>query len=233
MKLLTPEIEKVREKHKDNMQQQQMATMQLYSEYGLNPISGCLPLLMQMPIFMALWKTLSSAIDLRQQPFILWINDLSLPDVIFSWGFSILGLTQISGLALLMAITLFIQQKMTITDPRQKSIIYIMPIMFLFMFSYFPGGLNLYYFMFNLLSILQQLYINNFSKKRMTLEQLKQMPKKKEGWLAKKMREAQEMQKVTGKPLPTAMQKYIDQKNAQSNTDKKPNQNQPNRKKKR
>ena len=67
----------------------------------------------------------------------------------------------------------------------------------------------------------------------MTLEQLKQMPKKKEGWLAKKMREAQEMQKVTGKPLPTAMQKYIDQKNAQSNTDKKPNQNQPNRKKKR
>jgi len=240
MKLLTPEIEKIREKHKDNMQVQQMETMKLYGEYGLNPISGCLPLLLQMPIFMALWKMLNGSINLRQQDFILWINDLSQPDVIFSWGFSILGLTHISGLALLMAITLFIQQKMTITDPRQKAIIYIMPVMFLFMFSYFPSGLNLYYFMFNLLSIIQQVYINNFSKKRMTLEQLKAQPKKKEGWMARKMREAQEMQQATGRPLPPAVQKYIDAKNAtqggsqsSNNSNKNPNQRQNNRRKKR
>ena len=234
MKLLTPEIEKIREQHKDNTQQQQIATMQLYSEYGLNPVSGCLPLLLQMPIFMALWRTLNGAIDLRQQPFILWIDDLSRPDVLFSWGFSILGLKHISGLALLMAVAMFIQQKMTITDPKQKSMIYVMPIMFLFMFSYFPAGLNLYYFMFNILSILQQIYINNFSSKKMTLEQLKSMPKKKEGWLAKQMRQAQEMQKSTGRPLPSAMQKYIDQKQQNTqNTNKKSNQNQTNKRKKR
>jgi YidC/Oxa1 family membrane protein insertase len=231
MKLLAPEIEKVREKHKDNMQQQQMETMKLYSEYGLNPISGCFPLLLQMPIFMALWRTLNGVIELRQQPFILWIEDLSRPDVLFGWGFSVMGLSQISGLALLMAITLFIQQKMTVTDPRQKMIIYIMPVMFLFMFSYFPGGLNLYYFMFNLLSILQQVYINNFSKSKMTLEQLKAQPKKKEGWLAKQMRNAQEMQKATGRPLPPAMQKYIDAKSGNKNTDNNSDKKQINRRK--
>lgn len=223
MKLLTPEVEKIREKHKDNMQQQQIATMQLYSEYGLNPVAGCLPLLLQMPIFMALWKTLNGTIDLRQQPFILWINDLSRPDVLFGWGFSVLGLSHISGLALLMAVSMYIQQKMTMTDPRQKSLIYIMPLMFLFMFSNFPAGLNLYYFMFNLLSILQQVYMNNFSRSKMTLEQLRRMPKKKEGWLAKQMRQAQEMQKATGRPLPPAVQKYLDQK--QNNTSNSNNSN--------
>jgi len=113
------------------------------------------------------------------------------------------------------------------------------------MFSYFPGGLNLYYFMFNLLSILQQVYINNFSRNKMTLEQLKAQPKKKEGWLAKQMRNAQEMQQATGRPLPSAMQKYIDAKNAKPNNDnnsndsnnnrnseRKSNQNQINRRKK-
>jgi len=109
------------------------------------------------------------------------------------------------------------------------------------MFSYFPGGLNLYYFMFNLLSILQQVYINNFSRNKMTLEQLKAQPKKKEGWLAKQMRNAQEMQQATGRPLPSAMQKYIDAKNAKNNSsnsnndnrnsERKSNQNQINRRK--
>jgi YidC/Oxa1 family membrane protein insertase len=81
---------------------------------------------------------------------------LSLPDAIISWGFSILGMTHISGLALLMATSMFIQQKMTITDPNQKAMVYMMPVMFLFMFSYFPSGLNLYYFIFTLLGIGQQ-----------------------------------------------------------------------------
>jgi YidC/Oxa1 family membrane protein insertase len=93
------------------------------------------------------------------------------------------------------------------------------------MFSNFPSGLNLYYFVFNLLAIGQQVYMNNFSTKRMTLEQLKSNPKKKEGWLAKQMRMAQEMQKQTGKPLPPAMQRYMDAKNKNEKINKNPKSN--------
>jgi YidC/Oxa1 family membrane protein insertase len=118
-----------------------------------------------------------------------------------NFGFSVIGLTHISGLALLMGVTMFFQQKLTITDPRQKSIIYIMPVMFTFLFSYFPSGLNLYYFMFNLLSIGQQLYMNKFAKNRPTLDDLRKAPKK-ESWLQKKMREAQEVAESQGKTLP-------------------------------
>ncbi len=102
----------------------------------------------------------------------------------------LLNIDQFSGLALLMGATLFIQQKMTITDPNQKMMVYLMPFMFTFMFSSFPAGLNLYYLMFNLLGILQQLYITKVSSKNMTLADLKKMPKK-ESWLQKKMAEAQ------------------------------------------
>jgi len=218
MKLLQPEIEKRKKQAGDDAKKQQMATMEVYNQYGINPMNGCLPLLIQMPILFALWRTLNGFIELRQQPFILWINDLSIPDGIINWGFSILGMTQISGLALLMATTLFIQQKMTISDPNQKMLVYIMPLIFLFMFSNLPSGLNLYYFVFNLLAIGQQVYMNKFSRKRMTLEQLKNNPKKKEGWLAKQMRMAQEIQKQSGKPMPPAMQRYIDQKNKTTNT---------------
>jgi len=175
--------------------------MKLYSEYGINPASGCLPLLLQMPILFSLWAVLRSAIELRQAPFIWWITDLSIPDKILSFGFSFLGISHLSGLALLMGATMFIQQKMTITDPRQKALVYMMPIMFIFLFSNFPSGLNLYYFFFNLLAIAQQVYINKFSNKRLTLEDLKRMPKK-EGWLQRKMREAQELAEAQGKTLP-------------------------------
>jgi len=232
MKLLQPEIEKRKKGAGDDRKKQQMATMEVYNEYGINPMNGCLPLLFQMPILFALWRTLNGFIELRQQPFILWITDLSVPDVWFGWGFSILGLSQISGLAVLMGAALFIQQKMTISDPNQKMIIYIMPLLFLFIFSNFPSGLNLYYFIFNLLAIGQQVYMNKFSTKKMTLEQLKSNPKKKEGWLAKQMRQAQEMQKQTGKPLPPAMQRYIDQKNAKNDATKNNNVNKKNYKKK-
>ena len=223
MKLLQPEIEKRKKAAGDDAKKQQMATMEVYNQYGINPMNGCLPLLIQMPILFALWRTLNGFIELRQQPFIFWINDLSIPDGIINWGFSVLGMTQFSGLALLMAITLFIQQKMTISDPNQKMLVYIMPLIFLFMFSNLPSGLNLYYFVFNLLAIGQQVYMNKFSSKRMTLEQLKNNPKKKEGWLAKQMRMAQEIQKQSGKPMPSAMQRYIDQKNKTDNTNIKNN----------
>lgn len=201
MQLIAPEVNALREKYKDEPQKQQQETMKLYSQYGINPMGGCLPLLLQMPILYALWSVLRGSIDLRQAYFMLWITDLSLPDVLFHLPFSFLGLKFISGLALLMGITLFFQQKLTITDPRQKTLIYIMPIMFTFLFSNFPSGLNLYYFMFNLLSIGQQIYINKYSRKKLTLEDLKKMPKK-EGWLQKKMREAQEMAESQGRSVP-------------------------------
>jgi len=201
MQIIAPEIAKVREKYKDDQKQQQAELMKVYSTYGINPAGGCLPLLLQMPILYALWSVLRTSIDLRQADFTLWIYDLSLPDSIVTLPFPIFGITSLSGLALLMGITLFIQQKMTLTDPKQKALVYMMPIMFTLMFSYFPSGLNLYYFVFNLLGIIQQVYMNKFSKKKLTLADLKASPKK-EGWMAKKMREAQEMAASQGKTLP-------------------------------
>jgi len=208
MKLLAPEMDKIRTKFADDQKEQQKETMKLYSEYGINPASGCLPLLLQMPILFALWSVLRSQIDLRQADFIWWITDLSLPDVLVHLPFSLLGIKFISGLALLMGITMFLQQKLTITDPRQKAMIYIMPVMFTMIFSSLPSGLNLYYFMFNLFSIVQQVYINNYSKNRPTLAQMKKSPKK-EGWLQKKMREAQDMAESQGRSVPgRATQSY-------------------------
>lgn len=217
MQLLTPELTKIREKYKDDQATQQKETMKLYSEYGINPAGGCLPLVLQMPIMFSLWAVLKAAIELRQEGFIWWITDLSMPDVIVDFGFSILGITHLSGLALLMGVTMFIQQKMTITDPRQKALVYMMPIMFVFMFSNFPSGLNLYYFFFNLLSIGQQYYMNNFSKKRMTLEEMKRAPKK-ESWLQKKLQQAQEVAESQGRSIPGSRNT-----NNNSNT-KRPNQ---------
>lgn len=202
MQLINPEIAKIREKYKDDPKAQQQETMKVYGQFGINPASGCLPLLLQMPILIALWKVLNSAIDLRQAAFLpFWLTDLSLPDYVIHFPFALLGITDLSGLAILMGITMFIQQKMTITDPRQKMMIYMMPVMFTLMFSNLPSGLNLYYFMFNILSIGQQVYMNKFSKNRLTLEDLRKMPKK-EGWLQKKMREAQEIAQSQGKSVP-------------------------------
>lgn len=203
MQLIAPEMNRIREEFKEDKQKQQQEIMKMYSQYGINPMGGCLPLLLQLPILYALWAVLSKAIELRQTEFILWIHDLSIPDVILTLPFRIplLNINQFSGLALLMGITLFLQQKMTITDPRQKSLVYIMPIMFTLMFSNLPSGLNLYYFMFNLMGIVQQVYINKYSKNKLTLEQLKRMPKK-EGWFQKKMREAQEIAAAQGRTVP-------------------------------
>jgi YidC/Oxa1 family membrane protein insertase len=113
-----------------------------------------------MPILYALFGVFRSTIELRQAEFIWWIKDLAAPDIIFNLPFKIplFGIDQVSGLATLMGITMFIQQKMTITDPKQKSMVYIMPVMMTLLFFSFPSGLNLYYFIFNLLSIGQQYY---------------------------------------------------------------------------
>jgi len=158
---------------------------------------------LQLPILYALWATLSSAIDIRQESFMLWIHDLSIPDAVIHLPFSLPLLGNfISGLALLMGITLFIQQKMMITDPKQKAMIYIMPVMLTLMFNHLPSGLNLYYLTFNLLSIGQQVYMTKYAKSTITLEDLKrEASTKKKGWLSSKLEEAQkiaEMQQKTG-----------------------------------
>ncbi|MFO7444785.1 MAG: membrane protein insertase YidC [Ignavibacteriaceae bacterium] len=199
MQLLQPKMTEIKEKFKEDPQKMNKEMMKLYSTYGVNPAGGCFPLLLQMPIFIALWGLFQVAIDLRQQPFIFWINDLSRPDVIFSMPFKLplFGVDQISGLALLMGITTFVQQKMSIKDPKQQALIYIMPVMLTIMFMSFPSGLNLYYFMFNVFSIAQQYYINH-KHDGMVLEPVKN-PKKKSGFMQRMMDAAEQNAKVQQK----------------------------------
>ncbi|GIK59360.1 MAG: membrane protein insertase YidC [Ignavibacteriota bacterium] len=193
MQLLQPKITELKEKFKDDPQAINKETMKLYSTYGVNPAGGCLPILLQMPIFIALWGLFQAAIELRQQPFIFWINDLSVPDVIFDLGFKLplFGVREISGLALLMGITTFVQQKMSIKDPKQQALVYMMPVMLTILFMTFPSGLNLYYFMFNLFSIAQQYYIN---QKKDNVELVPVDPSKRKKGFMQRLTEAAEQQ---------------------------------------
>jgi YidC/Oxa1 family membrane protein insertase len=195
MQMLQPKMAEIKEKYKDDPQKMNKETMGLYSTYGINPAGGCLPLLLQMPIFVALWGLFQVAIDLRQQPFIFWIQDLSRPDIIFHIPFKLplFGIDQVSGLALLMGITTFVQQKMSVKDPKQQSLVYIMPVFLTLMFMSFPSGLNLYYFMFNVFSIAQQYYINH-KHSDMVLEPVKKT-KKSGGFMDRIMQAAEQKQK--------------------------------------
>ena len=199
MQMLQPKIAEIKEKFKDDPTKLNKETMKLYSTYGINPAGGCLPMLLQMPIFIALWGLFQTAIELRQQPFMLWIHDLSKPDIIYHLGFKLplFGIDQISGLALLMGITTFVQQKQTIKDPSQQAMVYVMPIMLTFLFMSFPSGLNLYYFLFNLFSIAQQYYVTNYGKQEV-LEPVKN-PKKKSGFMQRMMEAAEQNAKVKNK----------------------------------
>jgi len=153
--------------------------MRLYKEYGVNPAGGCLPLILQLPILYALWAVFRATIELRQAAFVWWIHDLSIPDVITKLPFRlpIFNIDELSGLALLMGITMFAQQKMSVKDPRQKAMVWLMPIMMTLLFNSFPSGLNLYYFVFNLLSIGQQALFNRQHKD----EPLRKIEEKKKG----------------------------------------------------
>ncbi len=197
MQLLQPKITELKEKYKDDPQKMNKETMKLYSTYGVNPAGGCLPLLLQMPIFVALWGVFKTAIELRQQPFVWWITDLSRPDVIYTLPFKIpfFGIDQISGLALLMGITQFIQQKMTTKDPKQQALVYVMPVFLTLLFMSFPAGLNLYYFLFNLFSIVQQYYINH-KHDGMELQPVKTSGRQKKGFMSKLMEAAEQNAKV-------------------------------------
>ncbi len=170
MKELQPQMKEIQEKYKDNPQKQQKATMDLYRKNKVNPLGGCLPMLLQFPILITLWQFFQNSILLRQEPF-LWVSDLSAPDYIISLPFSIpfLG-DQIAGLVLLMTASMVLQSKLTgsatgggASNPmaqQMKIMQYFLPIMLLFVFNNFASGLSLYYLIFNLLSIVQQLYIN-------------------------------------------------------------------------
>ena len=162
MQALTPMMNEIKEKYKDDPQKMNAQVMNLYKEYGINPAAGCLPLLLQMPILFALYAVLRSSIELRQASFVGWIHDLSIPDTVAHLPFAIpfFGITEVSGLSLAMGVTMFVQQKMSTTDPRQKAMVWMMPILMTLIFNSLPSGLNLYYFVFNLLSIGQQMWIN-------------------------------------------------------------------------
>ncbi len=166
MQALQPMMEEIKAKYKEDPQKMNQAVWNLYKEYGVNPASGCLPILLQMPVMFALYAVLRSNVALRQASFIGWIHDLAVPDVLFHLPFTIpfFGITAISGLALAMGATTFVQQKLTVTDPRQKGMVYIMPIFLTLVFNSLPAGLNLYYFTFNILSIGQRLWMNHSAK---------------------------------------------------------------------
>jgi len=159
MSTLQPKIKALKEKYAKDPQKLNKATMRLYKEEGVNPMGGCLPMLIQMPLLFALFQVFRSTIELRGQPFILWITDLSAPDTLLE-----IGGFPINILPLLMAVSMFIQQKMNPTSMgagagQQKSMMYFMNIFFIFIFYRLPSGLNLYYTLFNVLTILQQKYL--------------------------------------------------------------------------
>jgi YidC/Oxa1 family membrane protein insertase len=165
MQKLQPRMAKIREKYKNDRQQMNKEVMGLYKTYKVNPMSGCLPMVIQIPVFFALFRILGSAIELRHAPFMLWINDLSAPDRLFNFAFSIPFMKPPYGipvLTLLMGASMFIQQKMTPTpgDPTQAKIMLFLPLIFTFMFINFPSGLVLYWLVNNVLSIGQQYRIH-------------------------------------------------------------------------
>ena len=157
MQALAPEIQKLKEKYKNDPQKMSRAQMELYKNSGANPLGGCLPMLIQMPILVSVFSIFRSKIEFRGAPFFGWISDLSVPDTVIS-----IGSFPINILPVLMGSTMFIQQKMMSApnaDTQQKTMMYVMNVFFLFLFYRFPSGLNLYYFVFNLLTILQQKYL--------------------------------------------------------------------------
>ncbi len=164
MKRVQPLITGIREKYKDDKKKQNEEIMGLYRTYKINPMGGCLPMVVQIPVFFALYRMLYEAIELRHAPFIGWINDLSAPDRLFNFGFSIPFMEPPYGipvLTLIMGATMFLQQKMSppMGDPAQAKMMMLMPIVFTFIFINFSSGLVLYWLVNNVLSISQQYYI--------------------------------------------------------------------------
>lgn len=164
MKRLQPLMTEIRQKYKDDKKKMNEEIMGLYRTYKVNPMSGCLPMLVQIPVFFAFYRMLYGAIELRHAPFWGWINDLSAPDRLFSFGFSIPMMTPPYGipvLTIIMGATMFLQQKLSPPpgDPSQAKFMMMLPLIFTFIFINFPAGLVLYWLVNNVLSISQQYYI--------------------------------------------------------------------------
>ena len=161
MQKIQPKMAKLKEKYKNDKTRLNEEMMGLYKTYKVNPLGGCLPMLLQIPVFFALYKVLLQAIELRHAPFMLWITDLSAPDRLWI-GLDIPYLGGLPILTLLMGGSMFLQQRMTPSpaDPTQAKIMMFLPVIFTFMFLNFASGLVLYWLVNNLLSIGQQYMIN-------------------------------------------------------------------------
>ncbi len=149
MRMLQPKIQAMRERLGDDRQRMSQEMMELYKKEKVNPLGGCLPILLQMPIFIALYWALMESVELRHAPFFGWIHDLSAQDPYYV-------------LPILMGITMFFIQKMspsTVTDPMQQKIMTFMPVMFTFFFLFFPSGLVLYWLVSNIVTLIQQTII--------------------------------------------------------------------------
>ncbi|HIP81194.1 MAG TPA: membrane protein insertase YidC [Leucothrix mucor] len=149
MRLLQPKIQELRDRYGEDKQKVSKAMMELYKKEKVNPLGGCFPILLQMPIFIALYWSLMEAVELRHSPFILWIHDLSVQDPYYI-------------LPVLMGISMFFIQKMspaTVQDPMQQKIMKFMPVLFTFFFLWFPAGLVIYWLMSNIVTLIQQTII--------------------------------------------------------------------------
>ena len=167
MKKLQPELKKLQERFKDDKQRQQQAMMMLYKKEKVNPMAGCLPIVIQIPVFFSLYKVLLVSIEMRQAPFFGWINDLAAPDP--TSVFNLFGLIpwtppqflMLGALPLIMGISMWVQMRLNPAppDPMQQKIFAWMPVVFTFMLAHFPAGLVLYWTWNNILSFGQQAFI--------------------------------------------------------------------------
>jgi YidC/Oxa1 family membrane protein insertase len=157
MQKLQPEMQRLRERYKDDQGALQKEVMELYKRNHVNPLSGCLPMLLQLPIFVGLYNALMHAIELRHAPFVLWINDLAAPDRLQIPGVPIPG-GGLPVLVIIMGLSMLLQQWMTPQqgDPNQQRMMMIMPVVFTFISINFPSGLVLYWLVNNILTMGQQ-----------------------------------------------------------------------------
>jgi YidC/Oxa1 family membrane protein insertase len=192
MRELQPKMEAIKEKYADDPQKQQEAIIRMYKETGINPLGGCLPMLAQYPVLIALWQFFPSALEIRQQSF-LWADDLSAPDVILNLPFTIpLYGDFVAGFTLLMGLSLVVQmrlQSQPATNPQAKVFTYVMPIMLFLFFNRLASGLSLYYLVYNVLTAIQQKFINERMEKKHGAEATNGKSTRKEDALKAQRRE--------------------------------------------
>jgi len=169
LKELAPKVKALQEKYKGDKQKASMHMMELYKKEGANPMGGCLPVILQIPVFFAIYRVLLNSIELKGSEWILWIDDLGVMDPYFI-------------LPILMGATMYFQQKITpntMADPMQQKIFQLLPVVFTFFFLWFPAGLTLYWFVNNLFTIGQQYYVNTIFKNARVARHEKHIEEKK------------------------------------------------------